>query len=100
MLRAAIERQDGYFRRMNHTYLFSGVEVTAVRSNWLRAPQDLSACDWVPSFTIGSTGSADGPLHTVPGRRQCQIAMHSLCFLTTRHAAGARESHTETLGSS
>ena len=38
-------------------YLFSGVVVTAVRSNWLRAPQDLNACDWVPSFTIGSTGS-------------------------------------------
>ena len=28
-----------------------------MRSNWLRAPQDLNACDWVPSFTIGSTGS-------------------------------------------
>ena len=39
------------------SYLFSGVVVTAVRSNWLRAPQDLNACDWVPSFTIGSTGS-------------------------------------------
>ena len=38
-------------------HLFSGVVVTAVRSNWLRAPQDLNACDWVPSFTIGSTGS-------------------------------------------
>ena len=45
-------------------FLFSGVVVTAilsyltaVRSNWLRAPQDLNACDWVPSFTIGSTGS-------------------------------------------
>ena len=47
----------GYILYFDRGYLFSGVVVTAVRSNWLRAPQDLNACDWVPSFTIGSTGS-------------------------------------------
>jgi len=38
-----------------HRYLFTGVVVTAVRSNGLRAPQHLNACDWVPRFTIDST---------------------------------------------
>ena len=36
-------------------YLFSGVVVTAVRSNGLAAPQHLNTCDWVPRLTIDST---------------------------------------------
>ena len=40
---------------MRGWYLFSGVVVTVVRSNGLRAPQHLNACDWVSRFTIDST---------------------------------------------